>query len=43
MVILTAEEFKKAVKTLGGVTKAAKSLQVSRSTIYRWMKTGVKT
>jgi DNA-binding phage protein len=36
-------EVKDAVKRLGGVAKMARSLRVSRSTVYRWMKAGIKT
>jgi len=39
---MTPEEFSEAVKKLGGVTKAARSLGISTSTVYRWMKTGIK-
>lgn len=40
--LMTPEEFRLAVKKLGGATKTANSLGVSKSTVYRWMKTGIK-
>ena len=40
--VMTADDFKAAVRKLGGVAKAARSLHVSRSTVYRWMKTGIQ-
>lgn len=40
--LMTPEEFKDAVRKLGGATRAARSLGISTSTVYRWMKSGIK-
>ncbi len=40
--IMTPVEVKVWVKKLEGVAKAAREMGVSRSTMYRWLKTGIR-